>query len=66
MFNMVFVFIFNISKQCKTIHNFLIKHDKGEHAPPEPRQESSSCEDNMGQVGSGADGGGGGDDGDGD
>ena len=42
-----------------------MKYDKGEHAPPEPRQESSSCEDNMGQVGSGADGGGGGDDGDG-
>ena len=34
------------------------KSDKGEHPPPEPRQESSSCEDHMGQVGSGADGGG--------
>ena len=32
------------------------KYDEGEHAPPEPRQESSSCEDHMGQVGSGADG----------
>ena len=32
------------------------KYDEGEHASPEPRQESSSCEDHMGQVGSGADG----------
>ena len=37
------------------------KSDKGEHPPPEPRQESSSCEDHMGQVGKGDDGDGGGD-----
>ena len=56
------LYIKTMSKNFKTS----MKYDEGEHAPPEPRQESSSCEDHMGQVGSGADGGGGGDDGDGD